>query len=345
MKVNILLAFAFCALAQSSYAAPTAFPIKIGFLTDLSGKAAYLGQHARIGAELAAEDINRDGQKLELVFGDHGMDPARAVTEAQKLLNVDKVGALYSTFSGTSRAAAPIARSAGKLFVYAAAAVSPIRDNPVAFKSYLDYESGCQSLASGWKASGVQSVGIMRAESEFGELCERGVIKIFPDALIQAYKLGEEVNTQVLTFKGRKVEGIFNAGLEGDMSNMLKALERIDFHPRVGANEDVFTEKIRTEFPKFVPQIMMFGMPQPDPAFVAQAKSMEKNHEVRSFDSAGMAYLHIRQMYNSLEVCASKGIECEIESLKKSPADGRFGFEGWSDSRQARYKTTTGGIR
>lgn len=73
-------------LALASIAATVgashATPVRIGLLTDLTGKGAYLGQHVRIGAEIAQEEIKKEGGDLILLFQDHGMDPSRAVTAA-----------------------------------------------------------------------------------------------------------------------------------------------------------------------------------------------------------------------------------------------------------------------
>jgi ABC-type branched-subunit amino acid transport system substrate-binding protein len=256
------------------------------------------------------------------------------------LLNVDHVDAIYSTFSGTSRAASPVAKSSGKVFVYAAAAISPATDNPIAFKSYLDYERGCCGIAETWKRSGVSSVGVLKADSEFGELSERGILSVYPNASSISYKLGEDVATPALRFKTQGIEAVANAGLEGDMVNMLKAFQRIEYAPRVGANEDIFTEKVRKEFADLMPKVRVFGMPRPDESFIKEVLARDTKKEVQSFDSAGMAYLHIRQMYAAVSKCGTVQTECQAQALKNAVPDSKLGFEKWSADRRAIYRDT-----
>lgn len=312
-------------------------PIKIGVLTDLSGKAAYLGQQTRIGSEIAAAEINADGEKLKLVFGDHGFDTAKAVSEAQKLLNIDSVQAIFSNFSGPSRAVSPVVLNAKRLFIYTAAAVSPVKDNQYAFKSYIDYSKGCALAAESWKASGMKKIGLLKAESEFGELCETGIKTVYPDPFIASYKISEEVSTQALLFKSKKIEGVLNVGYEGDFSNMLKSFGRLQYYPKISGNEDIFTKTVMKDFSAALEGSISFGMPQPEENFNKLVKDRDSRDEVNAFDQAGTAYLHVRQMYDAIKECKENDIDCQVKKVAGAKADPRFGFENWAPDRQAVY--------
>ena len=91
-------------------------PIKIGLLLPLSGSAAFDGQNARNGAELAVKHINDNGgllggHPLELIIEDTATDPAQATSAAEKLINKDNVVALVGAFNSSSTGAVmPIAK-------------------------------------------------------------------------------------------------------------------------------------------------------------------------------------------------------------------------------------------
>jgi ABC-type branched-subunit amino acid transport system substrate-binding protein len=96
-------------------------PVRIGVLTDLSGGMAFWGKQSRIGAELARDEIRSGGGDLELIFGDHQLQAKSAVTEFQKLADIESIDALYSEFTPTSVAIAPITTTEGE---YASRTVS-----------------------------------------------------------------------------------------------------------------------------------------------------------------------------------------------------------------------------
>lgn len=104
------------AVAQDSY--------KIGFNAPLTGFAAADGNSARIGAELAVEQINAaggvNGKKLELVVMDDQADPKQAVPAATKMIESDGVVmGISGSYSGSTRAAAGVYQAAGKPYISA----------------------------------------------------------------------------------------------------------------------------------------------------------------------------------------------------------------------------------
>ncbi|MXW47211.1 MAG: ABC transporter substrate-binding protein [Gammaproteobacteria bacterium] len=87
--------------------------IKIGFNAPLTGFAAADGNSARVGAELAVEQVNSaggiGGKQLELVFYDDQASPKESAPLAVKLITQDNVAAgISGSYSGATRAAATI---------------------------------------------------------------------------------------------------------------------------------------------------------------------------------------------------------------------------------------------
>lgn len=73
-------------------------PIKIGAFFALSGPAASIGTPTKLVAQMVVDKINKEGginkRPLELVVGDTESDPTKALMEAKRLVEKDKVIAL-----------------------------------------------------------------------------------------------------------------------------------------------------------------------------------------------------------------------------------------------------------
>ncbi len=78
MKKCFLL---FLLIASSSFAEP----VKIGFISPLTGSRSSNGEDARKGASLALEDLGEAASKLEIVYEDSQADPKMGVSAFQKL--------------------------------------------------------------------------------------------------------------------------------------------------------------------------------------------------------------------------------------------------------------------
>ncbi|HEY1749319.1 MAG TPA: ABC transporter substrate-binding protein [Xanthobacteraceae bacterium] len=100
-------AFAIClALAMPPFAAHaaqqglTADTITIGAFGPITGPAAYIGLAGRDGAALAIKEVNDaggiNGRKLNMIFEDDGHSPAKALAAVKKLVDDDKVFALFN---------------------------------------------------------------------------------------------------------------------------------------------------------------------------------------------------------------------------------------------------------
>ncbi len=89
--------------------------ISIGVILPLTGDAAQYGKSLQLGADLAAEEINRkggiNGHEIRLLYEDSKGEPATAVSAINKLISFDKVEMVIGVmFSSTTLAIAPIAQ-------------------------------------------------------------------------------------------------------------------------------------------------------------------------------------------------------------------------------------------
>jgi branched-chain amino acid transport system substrate-binding protein len=88
--------------------------LKIGMLLAMTGPGAFYGQVMSRGAQLAVDQINKaggiGGYKLELVVEDHKSGDADAgVSGVRKMLDVDKVSVILTSYSAPTLAIQPLA--------------------------------------------------------------------------------------------------------------------------------------------------------------------------------------------------------------------------------------------
>ena len=322
---------------SSAFAGPQTPPIKLGFITDLSGIGSYWGTQARVGVEIARDEINANARNLDVVFGDHTFKPTTALSETQKMLDADNVDALWVEFAPTAVASSSAAAKKHKLFLNNSAATSILESNPYAFKAYLDYERGCREIGEAWKRQGVEKAGMIKLGAEFAELCLKGARSVYPDLTVMPYDFSDDVSTQVLRMKSEGREAIFNVGLEADMLNMLKACRNQNYHPKIGVAEpDGLTPLIIKSYPEMLKGVAAFGFPPIEPAFLEKLSNRLGIRELKTPEAAAMAYTHVRQIYSAISKCPKREISCVTDAMAASPPDSTMRFVAWQD-RVANY--------
>jgi branched-chain amino acid transport system substrate-binding protein len=318
-------------------AAPELPSVKLGFITDLSGIGSSWGSQARIGAEIARDEINAANGRLEVVFGDHTFKPTTALSESQKMLDFDNVDALWVEFAPTAVASSAPAAKKHRLFLNNSAATSILEHNPYAFKAYLDYERGCREIGEAWKRQGVTKAGMIKLNAEFAELCLKGAKAVYPDLTVTSYDFSEDVSTQVLRLKSEGSQAIFNVGLEADMLNMLKVCRNLNYHPKIAVAEpDSLTPLVIKTSPDMLEGVTSFGFPPVDSAFLDKLSKRLGSKDIKTPEAAAIAYTHVRQIYAAISKCPNREIGCITASMAASGPDSTMRFRAWKN-RTADY--------
>lgn len=104
-------------------------PIKVGFISCLTGDAAIIGAEEKNGVELAVEEINKaggvNGRLLQIIYEDGKCNGKEAATVTQKLVNIDGVKAILGGgCSSETLGAAPITEE-NKVILLSAFSSSP----------------------------------------------------------------------------------------------------------------------------------------------------------------------------------------------------------------------------
>src|SRR3972149_1137120 len=130
--------------ATAAPKAASGTPIKIGFVTPLSGQMVSFGLLNRMAVNLAVEDINAaggvNGAPIQLLIEDSPFDPKQAVTVVRKLADQEKVFAIVGPYStGEFENAAPLSNDL-KLTVVSPSAMKvgvASRNRPYSFQMNL----------------------------------------------------------------------------------------------------------------------------------------------------------------------------------------------------------------
>jgi len=324
--IVVVLVLVVVSLAFLQKSRVNASDIKIGVITDLTGPAAYWGESTRVGAEIAKKELEAEGYKVSLTFEDYQLDAAKALTAAQKLVNVDNVDAIYAEFNPAAISVGSFLKDKNTLLIYDAAPTSPLKENNNAYKTYLDYQVGCKEIAQRLKNQGVVTIGVLKGNWEPGELCLAGVKEVFSDKTIsEAYNLGDtDFRTQVLKLKNAGVGAIINTAFEGDTLNSLKAMQELQFKVSYGTVDDTITDNVKSKYPNELKGTWTFGFRDVENSFVQKIEK-ESSKKLATNYAAALAYTHIKQLVKYLDEC-KKDIVCTKNKLDGAKSDNTIGF-------------------
>ena len=150
--------------------------IKVGFNVPLTGFAAADGKSARIGAELAVEQVNAsggvNGKNLELVIYDDQASPKESAPLAAKLITQDGVVAgISGSYSGATRAAATIYQENATPYISAYAVHPDItRSGDYVFRtSFMGEVQGRAGAKLVGEMMGKKRVSIITLANDFGK--------------------------------------------------------------------------------------------------------------------------------------------------------------------------------
>ena len=213
--------------------------IKIGAAISLTGFASDYGDMAQKAMNLAVEEINAGGSKVELIVDDDQTDPTAAVSAYRKLVDVDHVDAVIgSIFDFTTQPLLPLALKDKKILVVPAQPTieGSFEMNAQTFSMMPPFEKIIETLAPNI----VGTPGILRYQSDFGKEIERVLTSIAQDKglpllSVQSYeKIGAgDFRTQILKLKQDKVDVLFLDMLTPDVVVFKKQAAELGYTPQV----------------------------------------------------------------------------------------------------------------
>jgi len=143
--------------------------IKIGAILPLSGEASAYGNSWQKGAELAVEEIKKKyGVNIEVVYEDSQFESSKAVTAAQKLINIDNVKAIILGSSRETLAVAPLAEEKKILLMTGGNAAEITNAGDYVFRIYPSNLYQGEDLANFALKQGYTKIAVLTLLDDYG---------------------------------------------------------------------------------------------------------------------------------------------------------------------------------
>ena len=305
--------------------------IKIGVITPLTGGVAYWGESSRLGVELAKKDLADEGINVEFIIEDGQLDPKVALNATQKLVNVDKVDAIFSEFNPAAIAVTSIIKDKNILHVYDAAAISPLKESDNVYKTYLDYELSCEKVARLIKNRGIEKVGVLKINLEFGNLCLNGIKNVYGDNVFVENYNAETFDFRTMLSKLKvndDIGAIFNVSFQPETLASIKNINEFKMDAIFVGLSEIVSPDIVNEYTDLLEESIMFGLPAVSNDFVQRIEMEFPDQTVSNYQAASLAYIHSKQIANAFNKC-NKDLECVKKEMDNSKKESVIGFSGF----------------
>lgn len=221
-------------------------PIKIGAVLPLSGSLGFMGQMEGDGMKLAVEDINSNGgingAPLEIVFEDSQGKPDIAVTATQRIMNIEGIKIITSSFSSVTLALMPVVKKNGGILIGACMHPDFFKDSSSIFRFYIGVEDESKGfvdyLTSQKKIDFTPKIGVLYVEApnvveQLEKYVEPGLKQAGLElAVKEPYKLDDkEFRNKILKFRSADITHLLIIGygfLYPNIFNELKEQQLLD---------------------------------------------------------------------------------------------------------------------
>lgn len=239
----LLLAAALPAYAEEGV---TPNEIVIGMSNALSGPAAGLGTQLKAGAIAYLDKVNAagggNGRKIKLISYDDGYEPERTAANTRKLIEQDKVFALFGYVgTPTSAAAVPSATKSGVPYIAPFTGAEALRNpvSPIIFNvraSYFDETEGMvEHLTSDL---GIKKIGVFIQDDGYGNAGKAGVNRALNKKGLALAGEGKytrntaDVDAGLAALKAAKPEAVIMVGTYKACAAFVKKAKASGFNPR-----------------------------------------------------------------------------------------------------------------
>lgn len=246
--------------------APAVTEIKIGVLYPLTGGAAQAGLDAKAAVELAADIINGKypdvalplakpgglpglgGAKVTPIFVDHQGKPEVGQSEAERLLNNEKVIALYGAYhSSVTKTASNVAERAGIPFVNGESSSPDLTER--GFKWFfrtsphdLDFSRAMFDLIEALnkqKSAGIKTASILAEDTDFGTNsanAQKAEAKRVGITIVSELKYKANttsLSAEIQKLKADKADVFLPSSYLSDAILTLKTMKELDYTPKM----------------------------------------------------------------------------------------------------------------
>lgn len=219
-------------------------PIKIGYISPMSGNAAAYGEYTRRAFQLGLEEWNANHDvKLEAIYEDGKCNAPDAVSAVNKLINVDGVNFVMTFCTGETNAVIPITEEKKIVLLTSGTTAPNIAKGAYVFRNIGSVGSGLPALTKLAYDSN-KEIALISENTDYAISSKDGFKQKYTD--LGAKVLFDEsfdsknvdFKTIITKLKGGKVKSIFVVVQSLDNSAILfKQMKQMDFHPNIYATE------------------------------------------------------------------------------------------------------------
>ncbi|MBI4171021.1 MAG: ABC transporter substrate-binding protein [Candidatus Aenigmarchaeota archaeon] len=335
----VFVAAVVIALLVALNTAQRAETIKIGTDYALTGNLARYGDWATRGINLAAEEINSqgeiNGEHVEIIFEDSKGQPSDAVTAYNKLKNVDGVKYVITFQSSVALAVAKLANE-DKIVQMDVSATTPSYSTPddYTFRSgIVATQLAKESADVLFNKLNATKAGILYINNDFG----RGMLNVFKNSYKGEIAAEEsfdqdtsDFRTQLLKLKEANVSTIFLVSHIKEGGILVRQAREM------GLNAKFFSDVYSVEGPEFINTAKdaaegiiyvspKFDVNGTDPAVSSFVTRYREKYGEEPVVFAAQAYDGLIALAKALKNCKYEDTDCVRQELMKLDMEGASG--------------------
>jgi branched-chain amino acid transport system substrate-binding protein len=241
---SMLAALALGAALSASAQGVTDSQVVLGQSVALSGPAQELGKDMQVGASLYFNHVNSrggvHGRKIVLKTLDDGYEPPRAVANTKKLIEEDRVFALFGYVgTPTSQAVLPIFTAARVPYIGAFTGAELLRSphNRYIFNIRASYFDETEAIVQHLTAMSVDKIAVFYQNDAYGQAGLTGVERALKARNLQVAAKGTverntiEVKKAVDEMLKAKPQAVVMIGAYKGCAEFIKQMKRANAHP------------------------------------------------------------------------------------------------------------------
>ncbi len=220
--------------------------ILFGQSAAFSGPAQELGRDLRLGIEAAFREVNTaggvHGRNLELAALDDVYEPEQAIDNTRRLIDEGVFALIGAVGTPTSRAALPVAESAGLPYVAPFTGAAFLRDVQGPGKNVINLRASYNDETEAMVARltgdlGIERIAVMYQDDSFGRAGHRGVLRALEKRDMEPVAIGvyprntKAIKTALLDVRAGQPDAVILVGPYGPVATLIAWARYVGFDP------------------------------------------------------------------------------------------------------------------
>lgn len=316
-------------------------PYKFGAALQLSGPQAFYGNLVKYGIELATEDINSaggiNGRPVVALFEDTASDRAQAAEAAQKLIQVNRIDALFTITPWVAGVVAPIAEENKVPYIYIGSVNVFALNKTYVFKDYPSPQDLCEILTKKALEEGHRKIALFGTNDEVTLFCREGAERLSDLDVFETYNYGDkDFRTQFTKIKDSGASALILYAQVADCPTTFKQIKELGISVQLllpvqsfacgsadntAANVDVLEGSYGSD--------IALDENRRDTAFVSFRKRLEEKGWLLNIRGSALAYDVVHEMAKAYSGCNNSLCAVNnIRSLQMQGLTGNISYNG-----------------